>query len=175
MEGLRYHQRPRSPSVRCLFHPVVLRALRCMLHVRMLPMGSSTGGRVMGLLTALMSALAAGAVWCVVAMALGRELAILALPIAAIIAWALRSHDYPASRLGAVIAAVGTALACFYAQYLLATAEIASIFALPFRESLAKAGFAMTTDLMLKRLSLIDFTIFGAAMMFAALLVLRRR
>lgn len=138
-------------------------------------MGSSSSGRIIGLLTALMCALAAGAVWCVVAMALGRELAILALPIAAIIAWALRGHGYPASRLGGVIAAVGTALACFYAQYLLATAEIASIFALPFRESLAKSGFAMTTDLMLKRLGLIDFAIFGAAILFAALLVLRKR
>lgn len=138
-------------------------------------MGSSSGGRVIGLLTALMCALAAGAVWCVVAMALGRELAILALPIAAIIAWALRSHGYPASRMGAVIAAVGTALACFYAQYLLATAEIASIFALPFRESLAKSGVAMTTDLMLKRLGLVDFAIFAAAIAFAALLVMRKR
>ena len=138
-------------------------------------MASSRGGRINGLLTALMCALAAGAVWCVVAMALGRELAILALPIAAIIAWALRSHGYPASRLGAIIAAFGTALACFYAQYLLATAEIASIFALPFRESLVKSGFAMTTDLMLKRLNLVDFGIFGVAMVFAALLVVRRR
>ncbi len=122
-----------------------------------------------------MFALAAGAVWCVVALALRRELALMSLPIAAIIAWALRGNGYAESWLGAVLGAVGTALACFYAQFLLATAEIASIFALPFRESLAKSGFAMTNDLMLKRLDMIDFAIFGAATVFAALLVMRRR
>ena len=127
-----------------------------------------------GVLTAIMFAMAAGAVWCVVALALRRELAIVALPIAAIIAWALRGNGYAESRLGAVLGAVGTALACFYAQYLLATAEIASIFALPFRESIAKSGFGMTTDLMLKRLDMIDFAVFAAAILFAALLVLRR-
>ncbi len=128
-----------------------------------------------GVVIAIMFALAAGAVWCVVALALRRELAILALPIAAMIAWALRGNGYAGSRLGAVLGAVGTALACFYAQYLLATAEVASIFALSFRESLAKSGFAMTTDLMLKRLDLIDFAVFVAAIVFAALLVMRRR
>ena len=121
-----------------------------------------------------MCALAAGAVWCVVALAMGRELAVLALPIAAIVAWALRGHAYAATLSGGVIAAFGTALACFYAQYLLATAEIASIFALPFRESLSKSGFAMTTDLMLKRLDMIDFAIFVAAVVFSALLVARK-
>ena len=126
------------------------------------------------MLTALMCALAAGAVWCVVALAMGRELAVLALPIAAIVAWALRGHAYAATLSGGVIAAFGTALACFYAQYLLATAEIASIFALPFRESLSKSGFAMTTDLMLKRLDMIDFAIFVAAVVFSALLVARK-
>lgn len=138
-------------------------------------MRSANGSRIYGVLTALMCALAGGAVWCVVALAVGRELAILALPIAAIIAWALRDNVYAASWQGASIAAVGTALACFYAQYLLATAEIASIFALPFRESLAKSGFGMTTDLMLKRLDMIDFAVFGAAIVLAALLVMRRR
>ncbi len=122
-----------------------------------------------------MFALAAGAVWCVVALALQRELAIVALPIAAIIAWALRGNGYAGGRFGAVLGAVGTALACFYAQYLLATAEIASIFDLPFRESLAKSGFAMTTDLMLKRLDIVDFAVFAAAIVFAALLIARKR
>lgn len=121
-----------------------------------------------------MFALAAGAVWCVVALVLRSELAIMALPIAGITAWSLRGHGYAGSRLGAVIGAVGTALACFYAQYLLATAEIASIFDLPFRESLAKSGFAMTTELMLKRLDMIDFAVFAAAIVFSALLIARK-
>lgn len=122
-----------------------------------------------------MFALAAGAVWCVVALALRRELALMSLPIAAIVAWALRGNGYAGTWLGALLGAVGTALACFYSQYLLATAEIASIFALPFRESLFKSGFSMTTDLMFKRLDMIDFAVFAAAIVFAALLVARKR
>ena len=137
-------------------------------------MNSSSSSRGIGMLIALMCVLAAGAVWCVVAFAMGRELAVLALPIASIIACALRGHGYAASLSGAALAALGTALACFYAQYLLATAEIASIFALPFLESLSKSGFDMTTDLMLKRLDLIDFAIFVAAVAFSALLVARK-
>lgn len=138
-------------------------------------MGSPGDRRVYGLLTAIMFALAAGAVWCVVALALRHELALISLPIAAIVAWSLRGNGYAETWLGAVLGAVGTTLACFYAQYLLATAEIASIFALPFRESLFKSGFSMTTDLMFKRLDMIDFAVFAAAIVFAALLVARKR
>lgn len=126
-------------------------------------------------MTTLMCALAAGAVWCVIALAMGRELAVLSLPIAVVVAWALRSHGYAASWLGAMVAVVSTALACFYAQYLLATAEIASTFGLPFREGLTKSGFDMVTALMARRLDVIDMATFAAAAIFAALLVIRRR
>lgn len=132
-------------------------------------------GRFGGLMTALMCALAGGAVWCVIALAAGRELAVLALPVAAVVAWALRTHGFAASRLGAVLAVVSTGVACFYAQYLLAAAEVASTFGLPFREGLTRSGFDMITALMLRRLDPLDWSIFAAAAVFAGLLVVRRR
>lgn len=138
-------------------------------------MDSAGDRRIYGLLTAIMFALAAGAVWCVVALALRHELSLMAFPVGAAVAWPLRRYGYATTWSGALLGAVGTALACFYSQYLLATAEIASIFALPFRESLVKSGFAMTTDLMVKRLDMIDFAGFGAAIVFTALLVMRKR
>lgn len=135
----------------------------------------SNDSRAWGLLTTLMCALAAGAVWCVVALAARHELSLLALPVAAVIAWALRTHGFAASWLGAMIAIIATTVACFYAQYLLATAEIASVFSLPFREGLSKSGFDMVTALMARRLNTLDWSIFAAAALFAGLLVVRRR
>lgn len=138
-------------------------------------MTDDRGGRFAGVMTALMCALAGGAVWCVVAMALRRELAVLALPIAYVVAWALRRSGHAGSWLGAGLAVLATVLACFYAQYLLATAEIASIFGLPFREGLTRSGFDMITALMARRLGVVDWSIFAAAALFAGLLVVRRR
>lgn len=135
----------------------------------------TSGVRVGGVLTVLMWALAAGAVWCALAMFSRTGLTFLALPVAAIIAWAARSNGLAASIAGAIVAAAFTTLACFYAQYLLAAAEIASTLNLPFREGLTRSGFGMVTTLMDRRLGTLDWALFGAAIVFAALLALRRR
>src|SRR5262249_49428806 len=48
--------------------------------------------RWIGVATALMCALAGGAIWCLVALYMRRDLIPLSLPIAAVVVWALRSH-----------------------------------------------------------------------------------
>lgn len=134
----------------------------------------SRSSRAIGIATALMCALASGAVWCVIALYSRQSMTILALPIAAVIAWALRAHGYAATFAGALIAALATALACFYAQYLLAAANIASLLGLPLRMAFTRIGPDMATALMRQQLSALDIAILIAAVVFAALLTWRR-
>lgn len=73
---------------------------------------SPRGARILGIFTSLMTALAAGAVWCVLVLFVRRDLIMLA-PLAAIaIAWVLRSHAFAGLRSGALIAIVMTVVAC---------------------------------------------------------------
>lgn len=134
----------------------------------------SAGSRAIGIATALMCALAGGAVWCVLALYSRQSLTILALAIAAIIAWALRSHGFAGSKRGALIAAVATALACFYSQYLLVAADMASLLGLPLRTAAVQIGPGMATALIQQRLSIVDIAVLIAAIVFAALLTWRR-
>lgn len=96
--------------------------------------------RGLGLATALMCTLAAGAVWCVLTLYAGRDLSVLAVAIALILAAVLRAHGYAGTTAGTILAVVCTLAACFYAQYLLATAQIASLLGLPMGTALLKIG-----------------------------------
>jgi len=100
-----------------------------------------------GIATALMSALAGGAVWCLLALFARRDLIVLSLPIAAIIAWTLRTHGYAARWSGAVLAVACIALACAYSLYLQATAQVASLLGLPMRAALVQMDFGMALDI----------------------------
>ena len=100
--------------------------------------GAST--RIIGLLTAAMSALAAGAIWCLFAIWSGHALLWLALPTAGVIVWALRAHGFGGTLAGAAAATIAVVLAVAYALYLQAAAEVAVMLGLPLRATLFRIG-----------------------------------
>jgi hypothetical protein len=101
---------------------------------------ATSASRGLGLATALMCTLAAGAVWCVLTLYAGRDLSVLAVAIALVLTAVLRAHGYAGTAAGTILAVVCTLAACFYAQYLLATAQIASLLGLPMGTALTRIG-----------------------------------
>ncbi|MBN8727536.1 MAG: hypothetical protein J0H15_07505 [Xanthomonadales bacterium] len=108
--------------------------------------------RAMGLATALMAALAAGAVWCLLALWFRRDLVALAFAVAAISAWILRAHGYARHWLGPVAAVACVAVATLYAFSLRAVMDISGLFGLPVGQAMRETGVAMTLDIALTRL-----------------------
>jgi len=106
-----------------------------------------SGGRWIGIATALMCALAGGALWCLIALYARRDLIVLALPIALVVAWALRSHGFAARWSGAAIAAICVVIACAYSLYLQAAAQVASMLGLPLRAALTQMDPKMALDI----------------------------
>jgi hypothetical protein len=100
----------------------------------------STLGKWIGFATALMSALAGGAVWSVLVLRSGYELTAFAFVIAATIALVLRGNGYAGTRLGAFLAALFTAFACIYAQCLLAVGDVAQAMGFSLRDTLLRIG-----------------------------------
>ena len=100
----------------------------------------SLPARVIGVATALMVALAAGAVWCVLQLYMRVDLIGLALLVGAIIAWVLRRQGFAHSASGVMTAMISTAIACAYASYLLAAAKVASFLGIPMRSALLSIG-----------------------------------
>ncbi|HVT33143.1 MAG TPA: hypothetical protein VHE32_10875 [Rhodanobacteraceae bacterium] len=119
-----------------------------------------------GIATALMTALAGGAVWCLIALYARRDLVALALPIAGLIVWALRAHGYAGRWSGAIFAAASIALASAYSLYLQASAQVASMLGLPLREALRQIEPRMAFDIMWANLDAV-----GVATLLAAILV----
>lgn len=93
--------------------------------------------------TVLMCALAGGAIWSVLQLYLRRDMSILALPIAWIIAAVVRNYGLAHRGSGALMGALGTSLACAYALYLLAAAKVASSLGVPMRDTLLSIGLDM--------------------------------
>ncbi|MGA8277958.1 MAG: hypothetical protein WB784_07160 [Rhodanobacteraceae bacterium] len=133
----------------------------------------SRRAHLLGIVTALMCALAAGALWCVLALYSGRDLAVLALPSAAVIGWSLRSRRRSRA-LDTMVAAICTAIACAYAQYLLAAAKVAALLGLPMRKTLFDIGAGLAGDVAWASIDAADWLIFALALFLAAWLVWRR-
>lgn len=92
--------------------------------------------RAIGIATALMCALAGGALWCMLSLYSRSDLAAFALVVTAFIVWALRTHGYAGRWSGVLIATLCVALAALYSFYLQAVAQIASLLGLPMRAAL---------------------------------------
>lgn len=122
--------------------------------------------RTIGVATALMCALAGGAVWCVLALYLRLDSGIFLLLIAALLAWVLRSHGFAQSGLGVVVAVACTLVAFAYSAYLLAAAKVASFLGLPLRSTLVAIGPDMATAV-----AWADFGIWQAATLAVACLL----
>ncbi len=96
--------------------------------------------RALGVATALMCALAGGALWCVLALYLRLDSGVLLLMIAALVGWVLRRHGFAHSWAGIAIAVACTLIAFAYSAYLLAAAKVASFLGLPLRSTLLAIG-----------------------------------
>ena len=139
------------------------------------PQHRSTVGLWIGLATALMAALASGAVWCVLVLRTGYELTLLAFVIAALIAWVLRVNGYAGTRLGATLAALCTASAVFYAQCLLAVGDVAQAMGFSLRDTIFRIGADFALAVVRGRIAPWQTASYLLAMALAAWLVLRKR
>ncbi|HUD41767.1 MAG TPA: hypothetical protein VMR06_07175 [Dokdonella sp.] len=144
-------------------------SLPCMSSVSTARPGASAS-RALGLATALMCALAAGAIWCVLTLYTGRDLSALAVAIGLILAAVLRAHDYAGTATGAILAVICTLAACFYAQYLLATAQIASLLGLPMGMALTKIGPDMALAVIKTRVGAWDAALMAGSAAVAGIL-----
>ncbi|HEX3124633.1 MAG TPA: hypothetical protein VHQ21_15160 [Rhodanobacteraceae bacterium] len=138
------------------------------------PRKRSTLGLWLGFATAMMSALAGGAVWCVLVLRTGHELTWFALVCAIVVAWALRANGFAGSRLGAALAALCTALACIYAQCLLAVGDVAQAMGYSLRETLYRIGVDFAVAVASGRISPWQTALYVLAMALSAWLVLRQ-
>jgi hypothetical protein len=128
-----------------------------------------------GVATALMSALAGGALWCLIALYSRHDLIALSLPIAGVIVWALRANGFAGTLAGALVAGACVALACAYSLYLQATAQVASLLGLPLRAALTQIEPRMAIDIAWKSLDTAGFVVIGIAIVVAIVGMLWRR
>jgi hypothetical protein len=123
--------------------------------------------RGIGIATALMSALAGGAVWCLLALYGGRDFAALSLPIAGAIVWALRANGFAGRASGATVGAACVLLACAYSLYLQAAAQVASLLGLPMRAALTQIDPRMAIDIAWANLDVAGIAIIALAVIVA--------
>jgi len=131
-------------------------------------------GLWLGFATAMMSALAGGAVWCVLVLRTGYEFTWFALVCAIVVAWALRANGFAGSRIGAALAALCTALACTYSQCLLAVGDVAQAMGFSLRETLYRIGVDFAVAVATGRISPWQTAIYVVSMAISAWLVLRQ-
>lgn len=129
----------------------------------------------LGIATALMCALAAGAVWCLLAIYSRSELAAFAFVVALLVVWALRSHGYAGRRSGAVLAALCVLLASLYAFCLQAVVQVAALLGLPMRTAMRQMGADMAIHLAWTNLRGWNLAIVAVAAACAVFGMLRRR
>ncbi|GAA0722920.1 hypothetical protein [Dokdonella soli] len=129
--------------------------------------------RAIGIATALMCALAGGAIWCLLSLYSRSDLAVFAFIVALPVVWTLRSHGYAGRSSGALIAAVCVALASAYSFYLQAVAQIASLLGLSMRATLLQMEPGMAIAIARANLSGWNAAIVGVAVVLAIALMLR--
>ena len=119
------------------------------------------------ILSAAMLGLAAGAVWMVITLYLRHPLPWLALPIGALLAWAIRGHVRPPGVTAALLAATATLLAAIYVNMLVAGVMIAGNMGLGLIDAMRTAGTGMLWQLARMALSPTDMTWTALAMLLA--------
>lgn len=128
---------------------------------------------VFALFSTVMLGLAAGAVWMVVTLYLGRPLPWLALLVGALLAWTIRQGVRRPGPGAAVLAALATALATVYVNMLIAAVQIAGSIGLGLLDALHAAGFGMLWQLTRLALMPADIGWTVLAMLLAAWLAWR--
>ncbi|QBB71611.1 hypothetical protein ELE36_15295 [Pseudolysobacter antarcticus] len=100
---------------------------------------------LLAIFTAVMMALALGAMWAMIALLLRHGRYTLAVPIGIAIAQTLRAQNIRHSPLAVVLAVVLTVLASIYAQALFAIGDLAQMIGLTFKDAFVRfdPGFAL--------------------------------
>ena len=129
---------------------------------------------VSGLFIAVMLRLAAGAVWMVATLYVGRPLPWLAMPAGVLLALTIRLGVRPAGIGAALLAACATVLAALYVNLLIAGVLIAGSMGLGLIEALRTAGFGMLWQLTRLALSPADIGWTVPAVLLAAWLAWRK-
>lgn len=119
----------------------------------------------LGLVTALMVALAGGAVWALVALWHESELCFLALPLSAFIGTLLRRPGPGVNVVGGVLALLFSALACTYALGLIATAHVSLLLGQRLTDTLHRIGTDMALSVAWARLDAFDLACLAAALL----------
>lgn len=130
--------------------------------------------RAIGIATAIMCALAGGALWCLLSLYSRGDLAGLAFLVAVPVAWTLRKHGYAGRWSGAFVAAACVALAASYSFYLQAVARVAGMLGLPMREALMRMSPGMAIDIARANIGTTSIAIVVAAIVVAGAVVKRR-
>jgi hypothetical protein len=133
----------------------------------------SIGGLAFGVFIAVMLGLAAGALWMVATLYLRQPMPWLALPVAVLLAWAIRHGVRKPGSAAAVMAALATLLAAIYVNMLIAGAQIAGSMGLGLIDTLRTAGTGMLWQLARIGFSTSDLVWAVLAMLLAAWLGLR--
>ncbi len=128
---------------------------------------------VFAMFSAAMLGLAGGAIWMVVTLYMRHPVPWLALPIAALLAWAIRGYVRPAGVAAALLAAAATLLAAIYVNMLVAGVMIAGNMGLGLVDAMRTAGTGMLWQLARMALSPTDLAWTVAAALFAAWLAWR--
>ena len=122
----------------------------------------------------VMIALAAGAVWAMVALWFGRPFAVLALPLGAVVGVATRAAGFGRRWSGALGAALLTLVASAYAQGLIASTSVALAMGFNLLDTLKRIGPEMAFAVAWARAAPADLALFGVAAVIAAVLAGRR-
>jgi hypothetical protein len=125
------------------------------------------------IVTAIMCGLAAGALWCLLALAIDHDPTFLIVPLAIALALFLRWQGYNGRR-GAICAVAATLLAFVYAQYLFAAVRIAQMLGFPLRSTLFKLDFALAWQATRANLSAWDMGLLVLACVAAAWIMQRQ-
>jgi len=122
-----------------------------------------------GLATALMVALAGGAVWALAALWRQDELSFLALPLGLFIGRVLAGNGPRNVALAALCAALFALLASGYALWMIASGRVAMLLGMRLTDILGKIGFELAGAIAWARLDALDIAAITAGSIVAAL------
>ena len=121
-----------------------------------------------------MSALAAGALWAVLAITSGHTFSALAPISALLLAQILRMNGCAGQWWSVLLAIILTLITWLYAMYLIAAAEMANFLSIPFQEAFLALGPEMASALIRVKLQRLDWTLIFVAMVIAAVYAAQR-
>ena len=152
-------------------------AVACAVSQRIAPMPTTPSRKTPGLFSCLattaIAGLAAGALWCLLALGLSRGGEFLIVPLGAAIGWYFRWLGLR-GMLGAICATSAALIAFAYAQYLFAAVRVAQMLGLSLRGTLFKMDWGLAWQAASANLAVRDFVALAAAVVTASWLAARK-